>query len=54
MKFKKLKGVSKEMRDIIFYDLELLQLKKNKDNEYHYNLLKLNLQDLFGKQKGEE
>ena len=40
--------VSREAYDIIMFDLECLELKKTKDNEYHYNLLKGNLKDIFG------
>lgn len=37
----------KELEEVIFYDLESLELKKTKDNKYHYKLLKGNLKDLF-------
>lgn len=47
MKFKKLKGVNQEIISVIFHDLECLELKKTKDNKYHYDLLKQNLKDLF-------
>ncbi len=47
MKFKKLKGVTTEIREVIFYDLGCLELKDTDDNEYHYNLLKNNLLDLL-------
>ncbi len=37
----------KKLKQIIFYDLECLELKKTDNNKYHYNLLKNNLKDLF-------
>ena len=39
---------SKEAFEILMHDLECLELKQTKDNEYHYKLLKGNLRDLFG------
>ena len=36
-----------KLQDVIFFDLECLELKKDKDNKYHYELLKGNLIDLF-------
>ncbi len=39
---------SKEALKVIMHDLECLELKKTKDNSYHYNLLVGNLKDLFG------
>lgn len=48
MKFKKLKGVTEEIKKVIFYDLESLELKETEDNKYHYDLLKNNLFDLLG------
>ena len=47
MKFKK-GETSKEVFKVIIHDLECLELKKTKDNEYHYNLLLSNLKDIFG------
>jgi hypothetical protein len=48
MRFKKLKGVTDDMRNVIMYDLEMLELKNTKENKYHYNLLRGNLIDLLG------
>lgn len=48
MRFKKLKGVTKDMKETIFYDLECLELKHTEDNDYHYKLLVENLKDIFG------
>ncbi len=31
---------------VLLHDLECLELKKTKDNEYHYNLLRANINDL--------
>jgi len=39
---------NKEAFDVIMHDLECLDLKKSLDNTYHYDLLKGNLEDLFG------
>lgn len=48
MKFRRLKGVTEEIRQVVFHDLECLELKDTKDNRYHYELLKNNLRDLLG------
>ena len=37
----------KQLEPVIFHDLECLDLKKSKDNKYHYDLLTGNLKDLF-------
>jgi hypothetical protein len=37
----------RELKAIIFHDLECLELKDTEDNKYHYKLLKGNLEDLF-------
>ena len=50
MRFKK-GQLTKEVYDVIMHDLECLELKKTKDNKYHYDLLKGNLQDIFGRTK---
>ena len=50
MRFKK-GQLTKEAYDVIMHDLESLELKKTKDNKYHYDLLKGNLQDIFGRTK---
>lgn len=42
---------SKEAYDIIMHDLESLNLSADKNNNYHYNLLKRNLKDIFGVQE---
>ena len=36
-----------EYKQVIFHDLECLNLKKDESNTYHYRLLKSNLKDLF-------
>jgi hypothetical protein len=47
-KFKK-GDLSRDAFSVIMHDLECLDLRANvKDNEYHYNLLKQNLKDIFG------
>jgi len=46
-KFKK--KLNKDELDILLHDLECLELKKTKDNTYHYNLLRKNLLDLGGR-----
>jgi len=38
---------TKEAYKVLLHDLECLELKKTKSNEYHYNLLKGNLKDIF-------
>jgi len=45
MKFKK--GIGKEKFKVLMHDLECLELKKTKDNKYHYDLLVGNLKDIF-------
>ena len=41
--------LSLETFKVIMHDLECLDLRANvKNNEYHYNLLKRNLKDIFG------
>lgn len=41
--------LSKEAYEVIMHDLECLDLRADlKNNEYHYNLLKNNLKDIFG------
>lgn len=52
MKFKK-GETTKEAFKVIMHDLECLELKKTKDNLYHYNLLKGNLKDIFGVKENE-
>ena len=52
MKLKRIK-VSENTRQIIFHDLECLQLKNTDDNNYHYNQLRNNIIDLIGKPKEE-
>ena len=52
-KLKRIK-VDKETRRIIFFDLECLELKKTKDNDYHYKLLRQNLIDLLGEPKQDD
>ena len=47
MKFKK-GELTKEAYKVIMHDLECLELKKTKDNEYHFRLLRANLKDIFG------
>ena len=39
---------SKDAKNAIFHDLECLELKDTRDNKYHYNLLRGNLEDIFG------
>lgn len=34
---------------VIMHDLECLELVNTDDNKYHYDLLKSNLKDIFGK-----
>jgi hypothetical protein len=41
------KQVLKEYKEVIFHDLECLELRKTTSNSYHYKLLKGNLKDLF-------
>lgn len=43
------KKVIKELFKVIIHDLECLELKETEDNQYHYNLLIGNLEDLFKK-----
>jgi len=40
--------LTKESFKVIMYDLECLELVKSENNEYHLNLLKRNLKDIFG------
>lgn len=41
--------VSGEAYDVLMHDLQSLDLRANpKDNDYHYELLKGNLRDIFG------
>ena len=41
--------ITKEALEVIMYDLQCLELKEESlSNEYHYNLLKGNLKDIFG------
>ena len=41
--------LSRDVFNALMYDLECLDLRANKENnEYHYNLLKGNLKDIFG------
>jgi len=47
MKFEK-GELTKEVFKVIMHDLECLELKKTKDNKYHYTLLKNNIKDIFG------
>ena len=47
MVFKK-GDLSKETYDVIMHDLECLELKKTKENVYHFKLLRGNLKDIFG------
>jgi hypothetical protein len=46
-KLKRIK-VNEDIKKIIFYDLECLELINTPDNKYHYELLRNNLIDLFG------
>jgi len=43
-----------EIFKVIMHDLECLEIKKTKDNIYHYDLLVGNLKDLFGVKGGFE
>ena len=36
-----------ELKEVIFYDLEALKGEKGKDFDYHFELLKGNLEDMF-------
>lgn len=47
MRFKK-GDLTKESLSVIMHDLECLELKDTEDNKYHYELLKNNLNDIFG------
>ena len=47
MKFK-YRQINKEVFKVLMYDIECLEMKKTKDNTYHYNLLIGNLKDIFG------
>lgn len=47
MKFRK-GEITKEAFKVIIYDLECLNLKGDKNNQYHYNLLVGNLKDIWG------
>jgi DUF4097 and DUF4098 domain-containing protein YvlB len=41
--------ISKEVFSVIMHDLESLDLRADiQNNNYHYKLLKNNLQDIFG------
>ena len=41
--------LTKEAFDVLNHDLECLDLSADREiNEYHYNLLKGNLKDIFG------
>lgn len=42
------KKLTKDEIEILLHDLECLELKKTKDNKYHYDLLRNNLKDLGG------
>ena len=46
MKFKK-GETTKEALKVLMYDLESLELKDTKENQYHLKLLKGNLKDIF-------
>ena len=41
-------SLTKEAFETIMYDLETLEIKNNRDQQHHYQLLKSNLQDIFG------
>lgn len=47
MRFKK-GELTKEAFDVIMHDLNCLEIEETEDNEYHLNLLKGNLTDIFG------
>jgi len=49
MNFKK-GQLDKESYKVIMHDLECLDLSGNPSNIYHYDLLKANLNDIFGYQ----
>ena len=49
MKFKK-GEITKESFKIIMHDLGCLELVNSSDNKYHYELLKGNLEDIWGRQ----
>ena len=40
--------LTKESLKVILHDLECLELRKTKDNKYHYDLLRQNLLDIWG------
>ena len=46
-KFKK-GELTQESLKVILHDLECLELRKTKDNKYHYDLLRQNLLDIWG------
>jgi len=40
--------ITQDIVDVIFYDLDQLELKDTEENPYHFNLLRNNLLDLIG------
>ena len=40
--------LTKDAFAVIMYDLETLEIKDNRDQQYHYRMLKDNLSDIFG------
>jgi hypothetical protein len=42
------KKLTEEETNVLLHDLECLDIKKTKDNVYHYNLLRRNILDLGG------
>ena len=41
--------LSRESFEVIMHDLECLELKQTKDNNYHKDLLLNNLRDIWGR-----
>ena len=50
MRFKK-GELSSEAYRVIMYDLGCLRLIDDEDNKYHYELLKGNIKDVFGRKR---
>jgi len=40
--------LTEEVYKVIMHDLECLELSSSRDNKYHFDLLKGNLEDIFG------
>ena len=55
MKNKKFKKgeLTEESFKVLMFDLGCLDLKNTTDNQYHYNLLLRNIQDIFGIEIGD-